>query len=121
LGLQRIERCRLTSNRNVMVSFRGGDLRVHEAYLGAPEAVHRAIVVFVQGRTRADRHAARRRITSYTIDTGPPSHRRERTHPDDEPPMPFGEAHCGRLVVGVRPLASMSRPQCASPNGMGGS
>ena len=85
LGLQRIERCRLTSNRNVMVSFRGGDLRVHEAYLGAPEAVHHAIVVFVQGRTRADRHAARRRITSYTIDTGPPSHRRERTHPDDEP------------------------------------
>jgi SprT-like family protein len=85
LGLQRIERCRLTSNRNVMVSFRGNDLRVHEGYLDAPEDVHRAIVVFVQGRTRADRRAARRRITSYTIDTGPPSHRRERTHPDDEP------------------------------------
>ena len=85
LGLQRIDRCRLTSNRNVMVSFRGADLRVHEGYLGAPEEVHRAIVVFVQGRTRADRRAARRRITSYTIDTGRPSHRRERMHPDDEP------------------------------------
>ena len=85
LGLKRIERCRLTSNRNVMVSFRGGALRVHEGYLGAPADVHRAIVVFVQGRTRADRRAARRRITSYTIDTGSPSHRRERMHPDDEP------------------------------------
>ena len=85
LGLERIERCRLTSNRNVMVSFRGADLRVHEGYLGAPEEVHLAIVVFVQGRTRADRRAARRRITSYSIDTGSPSHRRERMHPDDQP------------------------------------
>jgi hypothetical protein len=31
LGLKRIDRCRLTRNRNVMVSFRGRDLRIHEA------------------------------------------------------------------------------------------
>src|SRR5262249_649455 len=36
LGLRRIERCRLTRNRNVMVSFRGPELRVHRGYLTAP-------------------------------------------------------------------------------------
>ena len=55
LGLTRIARCRLTRNRNVMVSFRGRDLRVHEGYLAAPEEVHRAIVAFIEGRTRAAR------------------------------------------------------------------
>jgi hypothetical protein len=85
VGLRRIERCRLTSNHNVMVSFRGPELRVHEGYLGAPDEVLRAIVVFVQGRTRGERRAARRRIVSYTIQTGPPTRRRERMHADDEP------------------------------------
>ena len=55
-------RCRLTRNRNVMVSFGGGELRVHEGYLGAPEPVLRAIVTFVEGRTRAERRAAQRVI-----------------------------------------------------------
>ena len=36
LGLTRLRRCRLTRNRNVMVSFGGEELRVHEGYLGAP-------------------------------------------------------------------------------------
>ena len=53
LGLKRITNCRLTRNRNVMVSFRGQDLRVHEGYLTAPNDVLRAIVAFVEGRTRA--------------------------------------------------------------------
>ena len=52
LGLARIARCRLTHNRNVMVSFGGGELRVHEGYLAAPLPVLRAIVTFVEGRTR---------------------------------------------------------------------
>ena len=88
LGLQRIARCRLTRNRNVMVSYRGRDLRVHEGYLAAPEDVHRAIVVFVEGRTRAERRAAQRKIVSFRVETPSGSvrpSRRERTRPEDQP------------------------------------
>src|SRR4030081_476231 len=67
LGLRRISRCRLTRNRNVMVSFGGGELRVHEGYLGAPESVLRAIVAFVEGRTRGERRDAQRTIVSFPI------------------------------------------------------
>jgi hypothetical protein len=83
LGLRRITRCRLTRNRNVMVSFGGGELRVHEGYLSAPENVLRAIVTFVDGRTRADRSAAQSLILAYPIRVPRPPARRERTHSDD--------------------------------------
>jgi hypothetical protein len=83
LGLTRIKRCRLTRNRNVMVSFGGGDLRVHEGYLNAPESVLRAIVTFVEGRTRADRRAAQRVIVAHPIRTPRPPARRDRTHEED--------------------------------------
>ena len=83
LGLRRIGRCRLTRNRNVMVSFGGGVLRVHEGYLGAPATVLKAIVAFVEGRTRADRRAAQKVIVSYPIRVPTPTARRERTHPED--------------------------------------
>ena len=63
LGLRRIMRCKLTRNRNVMVSFGGGVLRVHEGYLGAPEPVLRAIVAFVEGRTLRRVASARIRTT----------------------------------------------------------
>ena len=84
LGLKRILKARLTRNRNVMVSFGGGELRVHEGYLGAPESVLRAIAMFVEGRTRADRRAAQRIIVAFPIVTAAPSSRRERTHADDD-------------------------------------
>jgi hypothetical protein len=88
LGLRRITQCRLTRNRNVMVSFRGRDLRVHEGYLAAPEEVHRAIIAFVEGRTRAERRVAQRKIVSFRVEAPSgvvrPS-RRERTRPDDQP------------------------------------
>ncbi|MBC7670820.1 MAG: SprT-like domain-containing protein [Polaromonas sp.] len=84
LGLKRIAKARLTRNRNVMVSFGGGELRVHEGYLVAPESVLRAIAMFVEGRTRADRRAAQRIIVAFPILTAAPSARRERTHADDE-------------------------------------
>jgi hypothetical protein len=83
LGLARITRCRLTHNRNVMVSFGGGELRVHQGYLGAPLPVLRAIVTFVEGRTRAERRAAQRTIVAYPIRTLRPIARRDRTHSDD--------------------------------------
>lgn len=82
-GLKRITRCRLTRNRNVMVSFGAGELRVHEGYLSAPEAVLRAIVTFVEGHTRAERRAAQRIILGYPIRVSRPAARRERTHEDD--------------------------------------
>jgi len=83
LGLTRIKRCRLTRNRNVMVSFGGGELRVHEGYLGAPLPVLRAIVVFVEGRTRAERRAAQRIIVAHPIRSSRPHARRDRTHEED--------------------------------------
>lgn len=85
LGLKRIFRCRLTRNRNVMVSFGGGELRVHEGYLGAPEPVLRAIVDFVEGRSRGERRAAQRIIVGYPVRSPRPAARRERTHADDQP------------------------------------
>lgn len=85
LGLRRIERIRLTRNRNVMVSFGGGALRVHEGYLSAPETVLRAIVAFVEGRTRAERREAQQVIILHPVRTPKATARRERTHPDDLP------------------------------------
>ena len=85
MGLRSIRSCRLTANRNVMVSFGGGELRVHEGYLDAPPEVLRAIVIFVEGRTRAERREAQRTIVGYPIRAPRPPSRRERTHPEDQP------------------------------------
>ena len=83
LGLARISRCRLTHNRNVMVSFGAGELRVHEGYLSAPVPVLRAIVTFVEGRTRAERRAAQRVFVGHPIRSALAPARRHRTHADD--------------------------------------
>ena len=85
MGLRRISHCELTRNRNVMVSFRGQELRVHQGYLTAPTEVHQAIVAFVEGRTRAERRAAQRRIVAHVVDTPRGPMRRERTRAEDEP------------------------------------
>ena len=85
LGLKRIATLTLTHNRAVMVSFRGTELRVHEAYLGAEEPVLRAIVQFVEGRTRADRRAAQRHILAHDVPAVPRTITRERTAPADAP------------------------------------
>ena len=84
LGLRSIRTCRLTTNRNVMVSFGGGELRVHEGYLDAPTRVLRAIVTFVEGRTRSERRAAQRVIVSHPVRTARPPVRREGTRHEDE-------------------------------------
>ena len=83
-GLKRIERCTLTKNSRVMVSFRGKEIRVHEGYLGASPAVLDAIVTLVEGRTRKLRRDAGKFIVANSAaigDTAP--RRRERMHPDD--------------------------------------
>jgi len=85
LGLKRIGQCILTRNRNVMVSFRGAELRVHQGYLAAPPDVHQAIVTFIEGRTRSERRVAQRRIVSFEVQSPRGPVRRERTRPEDEP------------------------------------
>ena len=84
-GLKGITVVRLTLNRAVMVSFSGTELRVHRGYLSAPPDVHRAIVQFVCGRTRAERRAAQRIILGYPVHSPapPPARRRERPRPED--------------------------------------
>lgn len=86
LGLRGIRSLSLTSNRSVMVSVSDGELRVHRAFLGAPEAVHRAIVRFLMSHRRAERLAARRVLVAYPVgaDDRRPARAPERTHPDDE-------------------------------------
>lgn len=84
LGLQSIRRARLTRNRNVMVSFGNGELRVHEGYLAAPESMHRAIVAFVDGRTRTERREAQKVIVAYPVGVAKaPPRKPQRTHDDD--------------------------------------
>ena len=63
-------RCRLTRNRNVMVSFRGARAaRARGLSRGAGATSIRAIVAFVEGRTRAERRAAQRRIVAFRVAT----------------------------------------------------
>jgi hypothetical protein len=86
-GLRGIAELRLTRNRRTMVSVGRRTLRVHEAYLGAPAAVHEAIAGFVMTRRGPGRAAAERVIVAFAAriprDARPA--RTERTHPDDEP------------------------------------
>ena len=85
LGLTAITGCRLTRNRTVMVSFRRGELRVHEGFLAAPPEVLRAIVAFVAARRKSERRAAETVILGWKVPrAAAPVRARERTHPDDE-------------------------------------
>ncbi len=110
LGLRDILRCRLTRNRAVMVSVAGEELRVHEDFRAAPVAVLRAIVSFVNGRTRLERAAARRVILAFPIaTTGPRPARMQTTHEDDVPHVTalatahaaFNVTHFGGLLQAV--------------------
>jgi SprT-like family len=89
LGLRRTERLVLTGNRTVMVSFHGGALRAHRVFLDAPPDVLRAVVTFLEGRTRAERAAARVVLLGYAVpraDTGVAKRRRREARlPDDAP------------------------------------
>src|ERR1700687_3654545 len=65
LGLGTQYRVRLTTNRTVVVSYSGGELRIHNSFLGANEEVWKAIIAFVHGRNRALRQEARRNILEF--------------------------------------------------------
>ena len=89
LGLGAHYRVRLTTNRTVVVSYSGGELRIHNSFLGANEEVWRAVIVFVHGRTRGVRNEARRKILQFPVprSSGAPRRKRapERTNPADVP------------------------------------
>jgi len=80
---------RLTTNRTVVVSYSGGELRIHNSFLGADEEVWKAIITFVHGRNRVSRQEARRTILEFPVarSNDPPRRRRsfERTNPADLP------------------------------------
>jgi hypothetical protein len=85
MGLRGVRSLALTRNRSVMVSSADGALRVHRAFLEAPEPVHRAIVRFLVAPRRADRLAARRVLAAFPIGAADRAAPRapESTHPDD--------------------------------------
>jgi hypothetical protein len=89
LGLGSQYRVRLTMNRTVVVSYSGGELRIHNSFLGADEEVWKAIIVFVHSRNRAVRQEARRTILEFPVarSNEPPRRKRspERTNPADLP------------------------------------
>jgi hypothetical protein len=89
LGLRRQYRVTLTMNRTVVVSYSGGELRIHNSFLGASEEVWRAIITFVHGRTHLARNEARRAILEFPVprSTDAPRRKRspERTNPADLP------------------------------------
>src|SRR6266480_3103735 len=88
LGLGARYRVRLTTNRTVVVSYSGGELRIHNSFLGANEDVWKAIITFVHGRTRVARREARRTILEFPLGwTDAPRRKRapERTNPADLP------------------------------------
>jgi hypothetical protein len=89
IGLGTQYRVRLTTNRTVVVSYSGGELRIHHSFLGADEEVWRAIITFVHGRTRVVRNEARRKILEFPVPRSDEHHHRrrspERTNPADVP------------------------------------
>jgi hypothetical protein len=88
IGLGAQYRVRLTTNRTVVVSYSGGELRIHHSFLGANEEVWRAIITFVHGRTRVVRNEARKKILEFPVPREDVPRRRrspERTNPADVP------------------------------------
>ncbi|HEY6089102.1 MAG TPA: SprT-like domain-containing protein [Gemmatimonadaceae bacterium] len=89
LGLGAQYRVRLTTNRTVVVSYSGGELRIHNSFLGAGEEIWKAIITFVHGRSRVARQQARRTILRFPVPRAPDAPRRkraaERTNPADLP------------------------------------
>jgi hypothetical protein len=89
LGLRSQYRVRLTTNRTVVVSYSGGELRIHNSFLEADEDIWKAIIACVHGRNRVVRQEARRTILQFPVarSNDPPRRRRrpERTNPADVP------------------------------------
>ncbi|MDQ3674819.1 MAG: SprT-like domain-containing protein [Gemmatimonadota bacterium] len=89
LGLGARYRVRLTSNKTVVVSYSGGELRIHNSFLAADEDVWKAIITFVHARNRVARQEARRAILEFPVASAEGhvhrTRRPERNHPADAP------------------------------------
>src|SRR6266480_7208 len=85
LGLGTQYRVRLTTNRTVVVSYSGGELRIHNSFLSANEEVWRAIITFVHGRTRVARREARRTILEFPLGWTDAPRRRRRAREQTNP------------------------------------
>jgi hypothetical protein len=87
LGLGARYRVRLTSNKTVVVSYSGGELRIHNSFLAADEDVWKAIITFVHARNRLVRQEARRTILEFPVATATarPARKPEKNHPADAP------------------------------------
>ena len=88
LGLGARYRVRLTSNKTVVVSYSGGELRIHNSFLTADEDVWKAIITFVHARNRLVRQEARRTILEFPVATDAgsrPPRKPEKNHPADAP------------------------------------
>ncbi len=88
LGLGARYRVRLTSNKTVVVSYSGGELRIHNSFLAADEDVWKAIITFVHARNRVVRQEARRTILEFPVATDAtarPPRKPEKNHPADAP------------------------------------
>jgi hypothetical protein len=89
LGLGSRYRVRLTTNKTVVVSYSGGELRIHNSFLAADEDVWKAIITFVHGRNRLVRQEARRTILRFPVAT--PENRAIRTRrPEGNNPADAG-------------------------------
>jgi hypothetical protein len=78
LGLGSQYRVRLTTNRTVVVSYSGGELRIHNSFLDADEEIWKAIINFVHGRNRVVRQEARRTILKFPVASPKNEPRRKR-------------------------------------------
>lgn len=91
LGLGGVEQVRIHHNRIVMLSLKGGILRLHAGYTHAPDSVLAAIVRFLRPWTRRKvRKAAEREFLAFPVDHHAPSRprpRRARPVPAEDRPM----------------------------------
>ena len=112
-----IERCRLTRNRHVMVSFSGGALRVHEGYLERAARTSCARSSPSSRDARAPSDAAAQRDHRRSSDRDDVAGRRAapRTRPEDEPLV----AELARVARALqrrafrRPLEAVAAPRLA--------
>lgn len=111
LGLGSRYRVRLTTNRTVVVSYGGGELRIHNSFLAADEEVWKAIITFVRGRDRAVRQEARRTILEFPVprsENAGPRRKREQNHPADAPLV--GELARWHSIYNEERFAGVLRP-----------
>jgi hypothetical protein len=79
LGLRGVREVRTHQNRVVMLSLRGGVLRIHAGYAAAPDGVLEAVVRYLRPwARRATRQAAQEEFLAFPVERHAPSRERRR-------------------------------------------